>query len=128
MTYFSSWPGLSRHDERDLKFRASPGAFDPFRGRFIFQHRHLVRAPRQHRALVDVALVGDFAAVDRAGSASSSARVACADEPPLWAFSFASLRDRCATFSWPITRPSGAVSQSGMGAAAAMFGNTRKRA
>ena len=44
-----------------------PGAADPFGRRIVVERRHRARAPRQHRALVDVALVGDLAAVDGSG-------------------------------------------------------------
>ena len=40
---------------------------DPINRRIIVQHRHCGRSARQNGALVDVALVGDFAAVDRGG-------------------------------------------------------------
>ena len=56
--------GRSAQERILRRERLSAGAADPFGRRIVVQRRHRARAPRQHRALVDVALVGDLAAVD----------------------------------------------------------------
>ena len=51
--------------EQHLRRPVSAGAADPFDRRIVIQRCHRARTPHQHRALVDITLVGDLAAVDR---------------------------------------------------------------
>ena len=108
---------------------AYPDAPNPLRRRVIIQSRHRVRSPRQHRALVDVALVGDLAAIDRRrlGEKQRARGVAGGIGALLLSFArpcaMAVLTLSCASTSFA----SAVSGRPACARQAAMFGNTRNR-